>query len=206
MKKINCPRCRYDIYLYGIIISVGLNIIGGVIVEYFKLPAFLDSVGTILIGAVLGPLYGALVGLITNLLLGYFVYSGLYYFAVVNILIGVTAGLIFKKYPFNFKYILIAALAVAIVGTIFGNLISYYVFGGITGSSIDQITMYLLKTGMDRLLAVNIAGFILNLIDKVASFAIVFVIVGTFQNIFEKSYFQIHFENVNEPEETDDEE
>ncbi|WP_459201965.1 ECF transporter S component [Methanococcus sp. CF] len=198
MMKVNHSKCRISDISYIVAISLGLNILGSQAVTYFQLPAFLDSSGTILAAILFGPLIGALVGLLTNLVEGFFIYSGLYYFAIVNILIGFVTGVIFKKYPFNLKYVVITTIILALIGTIVGNIIAYYLFGGITGSSIDDITMYFAGSGMSVYNAVFVSGFIVNLFDKIISFALVFVIIGFFQKYFDKYYLNIEFEDETE--------
>ena len=47
-----------------------INIIGGYIALFLHLPIYLDSIGTILISAVLGPIYGMAPSLLSNLVLG----------------------------------------------------------------------------------------------------------------------------------------
>ena len=48
----------YQICLVAL--AVGINIVGGQIALFMKLPVYLDSIGTILTGAVLGPWFGML--------------------------------------------------------------------------------------------------------------------------------------------------
>ena len=48
-----------------------LNVIGGTVASALKLPIFLDMIGTAVVAMTLGPWWGALVGVITNLTLGF---------------------------------------------------------------------------------------------------------------------------------------
>lgn len=198
MKKPDHSKCPINDCAYGVTISLGLNILGSQAVSYFHLPAFLDSTGTILAAILFGPLIGGLVGLLTNIIEGFFISSGLYYFAIVNIMIGVVTGIIFKKYPFNLKYAVIATLTIALVGTILGSIISYYAFGGITGLPTEDIRIYIMNLGLSVSNAVLVSAFILNLFDKIISFTLVFIIIGFFQKYFDKSYLNIEFEDKNE--------
>ena len=43
-------------------VGIGINIVGGLLATTFKLPVFLDTIGTILAAAILGPWWGALTG------------------------------------------------------------------------------------------------------------------------------------------------
>ncbi|MDL2334485.1 MAG: hypothetical protein QFC55_00455 [Chloroflexota bacterium] len=80
-------------------IAIAFNIIlGQAVGAALKIPVYLDSIGTILVGAVAGPIPGALTGLLSNVLWSYAVpppfhsdISGA--FAVVAVVIGLLAGL-----------------------------------------------------------------------------------------------------------------
>ena len=50
--------------------AIVLNMVLGQVVSMLKLPIFLDSIGTVLVGILAGPWAGGLTGLITNLLWG----------------------------------------------------------------------------------------------------------------------------------------
>ena len=62
--KINA----YQICLVAL--AVGINIAGGQIALLLKLPVYLDSIGTILTGALLGPWFGMLPNLISGIFMG----------------------------------------------------------------------------------------------------------------------------------------
>ena len=51
-------------------IAIAINIAIGQIVYLLKLPIYLDSIGTVLVGAIAGPWAGALTGALSNLLWG----------------------------------------------------------------------------------------------------------------------------------------
>jgi len=54
-----------------IVVAIAVNIILGQLARTtLQLPLFLDSIGTILVGALLGPLAGAATGVITNVVWG----------------------------------------------------------------------------------------------------------------------------------------
>src|SRR5438093_850427 len=53
-------------------VAIAINIILGVTVQqYLKLPIYLDSIGTILVGVLAGPIAGALTGILSNLIWQY---------------------------------------------------------------------------------------------------------------------------------------
>jgi hypothetical protein len=78
--------------------AIALNIIlGQTVVAALKLPVYLDSIGTILVGVLAGPLAGALTGILGNLLWAYVIPPPFQYppngaFAIVAGVIGLLAG------------------------------------------------------------------------------------------------------------------
>ncbi|MGI8658055.1 MAG: hypothetical protein ACR2K4_04700 [Candidatus Limnocylindria bacterium] len=80
-------------------IAVAINIIlGATVANALKLPIYLDSIGTILVGALAGPVAGALTGFLTNTLWTYvipppFQNGPAAAFGIVAVVIGVLAGL-----------------------------------------------------------------------------------------------------------------
>jgi len=73
-------------------LAIGINIAVGQLVTVLKLPIYLDSIGTVLVGALLGPVAGGLTGLLANVIWGLLgnVYATPY--AVVAMVIGILAG------------------------------------------------------------------------------------------------------------------
>ena len=81
-------------------VAIAVNIVlGAAVGNALKIPIYLDSIGTILVGALAGPIPGALTGLLSNLLWTYVVpppfNSGVAAaFAVVAVVIGLIAGIV----------------------------------------------------------------------------------------------------------------
>jgi hypothetical protein len=79
--------------------AIAINIVlGATVANAIKLPIYLDSIGTILVGVVAGPIAGALTGFLANLLWTYVIPAPFQYgpaaaFAVVAAMIGLLAGL-----------------------------------------------------------------------------------------------------------------
>ncbi len=80
-------------------IGIALNIVlGAAVANAVKIPIYLDSIGTILVGVLCGPIAGALTGALGNVLWSYvipppFQYAPAAAFAVPAVAIGVLAGL-----------------------------------------------------------------------------------------------------------------
>lgn len=79
--------------------GIAINIVlGATVANAIKLPIYLDSIGTILVGVIAGPFAGALTGFVGNLLWTYVIPAPFQYgpaaaFAVVGAVIGLLAGL-----------------------------------------------------------------------------------------------------------------
>ena len=84
-----------NISLVGL--GIAINVVGAFIAYTLKLPIYLDSIGTILIAAILGPKYAMISGVLGSLVSGitFDVYS--LYFSPVQITTGLLSGIMFKK-------------------------------------------------------------------------------------------------------------
>lgn len=173
---------RMVLYRYLIVLSIGINILGAQIVPILNIPAFLDSTGTIFSAVIMGPIIGAFVGLLTNIVAGVAVDPIYFYYAPVNVIIGLSTGYIFKKNHFDLKTVFGASIVISILASVFGNATSYLLFAGSSGAQIDRLTQILLDRGLDLIIAMNITGFFANFLDKVISFALVFCIVGILEH------------------------
>ncbi len=101
-------------------IAIAINIVLGYTVQsVLKLPIYLDSIGTILVGVLAGPLPGALTGILSNLIWQYAPGIGggtIGPFAVTAGVIGLLAGLwgrlgVYRSRPASGQQLAIAALA-----------------------------------------------------------------------------------------------
>ena len=78
-------------------VGIALNIVGGLLASTLKLPVFLDTIGTILTAAILGPWWGALTGGLSNVLAS--LQSPMdAWFAIVNILVGLIVGFASRRF------------------------------------------------------------------------------------------------------------
>jgi len=103
-------------------VAIAINIVLGYTVQtVLKLPIYLDSIGTILVGVLAGPIAGALTGILTNLIWQYAPGIGggtIGPFAITAGVIGLLAGLwgqlgVYRSRPASGSQLLIAAVAAA---------------------------------------------------------------------------------------------
>ncbi len=78
-------------------VAIAINIAVGAIVVFLRLPIYLDSIGTVLVGVLAGPWAGALTGLLANLIWSILPVPGgagpiIAFFAPVAGVIGLMAG------------------------------------------------------------------------------------------------------------------
>lgn len=158
-------------------IGIAINFVGGQIVALLKLPIFIDVIGTILVGALAGPWFGALTGLITNLVLG-ITQPGFIPFALVSVAIGIVAGLCAKAKAFaSVKGVVVASISIWAITQITAIPLVVFLFGGVTGSGSSAITAFLVATGESLFQAVFTTSIITETIDKVISVIVVYLII-----------------------------
>lgn len=159
-------------------VCIGINIVLGTLVGMLKIPLiFMDTMGTILAAAVFGPVWGAAVGLLTNVIIGITTNPADIPFALVNMTIGIVVGLISKKVGFGLKTAIVTGLILAVVAPLIGTPIAIWIYGGLTGGSSDFIFAWLRASGNTIFTSAFIPRITGNLIDKVASCLMAYVII-----------------------------
>lgn len=159
-------------------IAVGINLIGGTLCSMLKLPLFLDTVGTLVVACLSGPWVAALTGLLTNVFLGIVANPVNFPYAIVSVLVGLTAGYLARAGLFNKLWgVIVVWIAVTLVNSISAALITSFVFGGATGiNGTSMITAAFVVALQDVLLSVFSSAIIENLIDKGISVLIAYAI------------------------------
>ncbi|WP_204880693.1 ECF transporter S component [Pseudoglutamicibacter cumminsii] len=178
MQRFAAHGSKYgQLTLFMVPLGIAINFIAGQIVLLLKLPVYMDAIGTILVGAVCGPLPGALVGLLTNLI-NAITLPTLVPYAIVSVLIGLAAGWLARVGWFrNVFHVAFAALIFALIGGFIGSLITIWVFGGLSASGVGWVTGILRSLGVGETAAVYLASMPLDFIDKVPSAFIAWLII-----------------------------
>ena len=158
-------------------IGIGINFVGNWLAVTFKLPVFLDTIGTMLVAVTLGPWLGALTGGLSNVINAITSPPDMW-FAIVNILVGLIVGYIALWRGYS-DYItpLIAGVVTGIVAPVVGTFIATYVYGGLTGGFADIVVAGLLKSGQSVFVAAFIPRLPMNLVDKIGSAYLVYFVV-----------------------------
>jgi len=158
-------------------VAIAINIVIGQIVVLLKLPVYLDSIGTVLVGVICGPFAGALTGALSNTIWGLFNPDSLPWWPVA-FFIGLVAGLCANAGLFkNWWKVILTGFLIALTAAITSTPISVYLYGGITASGSSFITAYLLQTGQGVLSAVLSTGFLVEPVDKITTAMLAFAII-----------------------------
>ena len=166
--------------LFLIPIGVAINLVGYQLFAItLKLPLSMDSIGTIVVGALCGPWAGALVGFLSNLV-NCITDPTSIFFAPLNIIFGVVAGFIAKKGAFDsfLKSILYSPLF-SFVGGLGGAITTYLAFGldFDSGWLTLVVGMPLYEAGLPKFLAIVVCRFISDIPDKIVACLFSFLII-----------------------------
>ncbi|SUY46010.1 integral membrane protein [Clostridium putrefaciens] len=159
-------------------VSIALNIIGTLIAFSFKIPILMDSIGTIMISCLIGPMYGVITGICSCIISGvtFDIYS--LYFAPVQIFVGLLSGIMFKWEFMKGKKRLLGVLFISIVSSFTGAVISAFTFNGITSSSSSYIVILLSSLGLNKIFSVFLVQVLMDYIDRLLAVSLVIPVLA----------------------------
>ncbi len=160
-------------------VAIAINVAVGQLVVTLKLPLYLDSIGTVLAAALVGPWVGAVTGVLSNVV---WTVSGLFPEAVawsaVAAVIGILAAVFHRGgWLKTWGRAAIAGLVTGLVAAVLSAPIAAYVFGGVTGTGTDTLVAIFRAAGLDALGANLGQGVVSDPLDKVVTFVIVWAIL-----------------------------
>ena len=160
-------------------VAIAINIAVGQLIFTLKIPIYLDSIGTVLVGVLAGPWAGAVTGLLSNLIWGLTGLNVTYApFATVAAVIGALAGLFSDAGWLRAWWkVILAGLITGLIAAILSAPISAYVFGGVTGAGTDVVVAIFRGMGLNVLPASFAQGVSSDPLDKATSFLVVWLIV-----------------------------
>ncbi|WP_217587501.1 ECF transporter S component [Lentibacillus saliphilus] len=158
-------------------IGIAVNFVGFQVAQILRLPIFLDTIGTILIGVIAGPWVALVAALITNSITA--IFNPVYFpYVVTSMAIGVGAGLL-SKYGMlsNIFKTIISGLVITAIAVVVSSPITVLFFGGATGNTSSAITATFLAMGQNIWGAVFSSAIITEIADKVVSVLLVYFVV-----------------------------
>ena len=161
-------------------VAIAINIGAGQIPRSVGLPLYLDSIGTVLVGVLVGPWAGALTGFLANTV---WTVTGLFPQAIawagVAAIIGALAGAFGKAgWMKDWWRAGLAGLITGVVAAILSAPIAAYVFGGVTGNAgTDAIVAAWRAAGLDALFSNVAQGTMSDPLDKLVTYLIVWAVL-----------------------------
>ena len=151
--------------------AAALNIVGGTLNTALNLPTFLDMIGTAVAAIVLGPWWGALVGVMGNVAGAFFTGPVGIPFALANVTGALVWGYGVRSLGMGATVtrFFILNILVALATSAVAAPIVVFVFGGATGHSSDALTAAFVPAGRDLLAATFASSVIVSLADKIIS-------------------------------------
>ncbi len=168
-----------------IALCVAVNLIGRAIASKMQLPFWLDAIGTLIAAIELGPLGGALVGVIVNLVLSFFNPVNLAYIFV-NVAIGMTVGIF---YPRNKKFDAFAVVATSVfagfLAVIISTPLNMHFYEGMTGNIWGDGLITMLSQSINvRWICSLLGEAFVDIPDKTVSVIIAFGLITIFKWLF----------------------
>jgi uncharacterized membrane protein len=147
-------------------IAIAINIgLGYTVQSVLKLPIYLDSIGTILVGVLAGPIAGALTGVLSNLIWQLIAGGTIGPFAVTAGVIGLMAGLwgylgVYRSRPASRNQLVVAAvIAAVIIGVVILPIVNNPAYSDPANGYPSWVFGAIVIIGI--LAAIMVAGFIL---------------------------------------------
>lgn len=149
-------------------LAAATDIVGSWVAGLLKLPVFLDMIGTCVAAIVLGPWWGALAGVISNVGGAAFNGPSNIPFALANVAGALVWGYGARSFGMgrNAATFFLLNAMVAVVVALVAAPIVLFVYGGATGHASDAITAAIELTGQGLASAVVASNLVINLADK----------------------------------------
>ena len=159
-------------------ICLAINYVGAQIAIALKLPMYLDVIGSIMMGAICGPIPGVVLGALSSAINSLSEPTAIAYIPV-TVACGLVAGLLGKAgFMKQLWKSLIAGFVLAVAAVAISSPITAFLYGGISGTGNDVIVLGLQAAGMGLLPATLIATLITEFFDKLLSCWVVFFEIG----------------------------
>lgn len=149
------------------VLCVCLNLLGHALSTGLGLPFWLDSVGTAVMAAHMGPVPGAIVGMITNVIMSLAGQEFIVY-AIVNMAVGIVVGISYPKDLTDYFQIVITAALTAVVAIVISTPLNILFYDGYCGNIWgDALYDMLEQGGSSRISCVLLSESFVDFPDKV---------------------------------------
>ncbi|AHC16090.1 hypothetical protein L21SP2_2738 [Salinispira pacifica] len=152
-----------------VIVSVFMNSLLNYLTQLADLPIFMDSMFTVLGTALLGPWWGMVIGVSTNLLMDALQgFSGILWpFAAAQIVTVLVTHIMIRRNAL--KTVLGVTLFIcilAVLNALAGTVIAVFAFGGFTLKRFDFIVHALIQSGQSIFSSAFVTRVVINIVDK----------------------------------------
>ncbi|MGL4740080.1 MAG: hypothetical protein ACRC41_04655 [Sarcina sp.] len=137
MKKTNSFKIAF------MAIGIAINVVAPYIAMIFRIPIYLDAIGTNLIAMLMGPVEGIIVGVGGSLLSGVIFDPSSFYYAPVQIFNAIAIAWLYKRGWITMKKMFWSMLIVIIFVSTSSAIITVLVYNGITPSGSTYIYLFL---------------------------------------------------------------
>ncbi len=170
--RMNMTNKNNILKLCLIAVGVLINIIMPFVAMTLRLPIYLDSIGTVLITALLGTKYGMLTGIVGALISGvtFDIYS-LYYFPV-QVLTAAMTAYVFHHEKLQ-KHTLLSGLFISFPTSVASAFITAFVFGGLTASGSTYVIYFIQSLGFGLTFSCFLGQIVTEYFDKLLALILV---------------------------------
>jgi energy-coupling factor transport system substrate-specific component len=149
---------------------IALNVVLGKVAATLTLPVYLDSIGTILAGALMSWPIAVAVGVSTSAVAGLVIHPAYWYYFVTQAVIATVAVLLLRNGTFNRWWTAaLGGLAIGLCAALVSAPVTAVVFGGVTLSGTTAINAILLASGQSLWKSVLGGSLLIESIDKVSA-------------------------------------
>ena len=157
---------------------VALNVVLGKVAATFSLPVYLDTVGTILAGALLPWPFAVAVGVSTSAVAGVVIHPAYWYYFFTQAVVASVAVLLLRQGAFGRVWTAaLAGLVIAVCAAIVSAPVTVVAFGGVTLSGTTAINAVLLASGQSIWKAVLGGSLIIESLDKVSAAVLAWLVL-----------------------------
>jgi energy-coupling factor transport system substrate-specific component len=182
LKKINSSEA--GLIAFGAAFNVSI----GYLVSLIKLPLYLDSIGTVLIAALVGWRAGVLTGLAAVTIMSLTVVPTVFAYAGTAVVIALLTALL-VKYGFlkNWKMTIFGGLILGLSAVVTSVPVTTFLYGGVSLAGSDAITTFFRTTGMSVWESVLLGGMVTDPADKLITSVICFCLLRSMpEKVIEK--------------------